>query len=185
MNKRILISEEEKQRILNSHVNATKKHYLIENDPFNLSQPQPQLSNQQIALNKGYGPVSVEYADQLASRGWTDPTPSQKTQNIAQNNTQNKSTQTKTTTTPSYVKQAQILLGMPANEQDGKFGPKTLAALQAKLGVATNTQIKQDNKSTVVNKDMPVVDNTAQIPTEDKTTKDETNSNNNIDSLNS
>jgi hypothetical protein len=172
-----IISEEEKQRILNSHVNATKNHYISEQTPNFINTGGSITSNQQIASDLGYGPRTQSSADQLASGGWTSQTQSQKVQNQEQKPLQTNSN--KTTTTPSYVTQAQILLGMPANEQDGKFGPKTLAALQAKLGVATNTQIKQDNKSTVVNKDIPVTDNTSQTPTEDKT-----NSNNNIDSLN-
>jgi hypothetical protein len=44
------------------------------------------------------------------------------------------------TTTPvkkslsNYVKEAQKLIGMPESEQDGKFGPKTLQALQDFIG---------------------------------------------------
>jgi len=37
--------------------------------------------------------------------------------------------------TGNYVQQAQVLLGIPQAEQDGKFGPKTLQALKTKLGV--------------------------------------------------
>ena len=39
----------------------------------------------------------------------------------------------------NYVKEAQKLIGMSDAEQDGKFGPKTLEVLKAKLGQTTST----------------------------------------------
>jgi hypothetical protein len=153
MNNRFLISEEEKQSILNKHINATKKQYLTEQET---STPVPNIpgvtttssvtNNQKIAMEKGYGPRTTEDANKLASQGWPEKSkPQQTTQNTEQNKTTNNTTKTiNTGTLGSYVKEAQKLLGMSATEQDGKFGPKTLAALKAKLGTpSVTTEPKQ------------------------------------------
>jgi hypothetical protein len=190
MNNRFLISEEEKQSILNKHINATKKQYLTEQETSN---PVPNIpgfpttssltNNQIIGSEKGYGPRTPEYANKLASQGWTaNSKPQQTTQNTEQNKTTNNTTKTISTGTwGSYVKEAQKLLGMSATEQDGKFGPDTLAALKAKLGISSiTTEPKQDKPKT------PTTENPVKPPVENLPGGSSADSNvTNIDTLNS
>lgn len=71
--------ESERERILNLHESATKKQYIITeqetstpaaNIPGVTTTAAGAPDNVKIAMEKGYGAVTKEYADQLASQNW-------------------------------------------------------------------------------------------------------------------
>lgn len=71
--------ESERERILNLHESATKNQYLITeqetstpaaNIPGVTTTAAGAPDNVKIAMEKGYGPVSTEKANELASKGW-------------------------------------------------------------------------------------------------------------------
>ncbi len=79
MKKLYFFDESERERILNLHESATKNQYLINeqetstpaaNIPGVTTTAAATPDNQKIAMEKGYGPVSKEKADELASQGW-------------------------------------------------------------------------------------------------------------------
>jgi hypothetical protein len=119
MKKLFLINEDEKNRILNLHENATKRQYLGE-------QETAPADTTRVATNRPPSTQGQAVAMGQTSRRIQTQTP--------------KSNQTNTTSKQygvNYIKMAQQLLGVTA---DGKFGPKTLAALQSKLNVNTGGQ---------------------------------------------
>ena len=121
------ISEEEKRQILNLHESRTKRHYLI-NEVFNPTIEQAKQFtdkfNAYIAKNPNAAILkdanymnNVQIAMNKISENPAKPVQSQQTQ-------------TNNNSFSNYVKQAQTALGVTA---DGKFGPKTLEALMAKV----------------------------------------------------
>lgn len=78
------LDSSERERILNLHESATKNQYLI-NEQQTPAANIPGVNttatsdNRKIAFEKGYGPISKEYADQLASKGWPAKTTPQQT----------------------------------------------------------------------------------------------------------
>jgi hypothetical protein len=121
-----VIAEEEKNRILGLHETATKNQYLINEQEV----PTPAANilgltnnastdNQTIAMEKGYGPVSQERADELASQGWPEkPATQQKTLQTA-----NKKTTTDTQS--KYAKHLQNVQNVQnkLKEIDPSFAP--------------------------------------------------------------
>ena len=81
--------ESERERILNLHESATKRQYIITeqetstpaaNIPGVTTTAAAAPDNVKIAMEKGYGAVTKEYADQLASQNWpAKPTTQQPT----------------------------------------------------------------------------------------------------------
>ena len=150
-NYNINIAEEEKRQILSLHESRTKRHYLI-NEVYNPTIEQAKqfadAFNAYIAKNPNAAVLkdanymnNVQIAMNKISENPDKPVQSQQTQ--TNNNSFSK-----------YVKQAQTALGVTA---DGKFGPKTLEALMAKLkptavpavsgatSGATQTQVNKTN----------------------------------------
>ena len=125
------ISEEEKKQILSLNESRTKRHYLI-NEKSDVYNPTIEQAKQFVdAFNafKAKNPNSAVFKDakymnkvQIA------------TNKISENPAkpvQSQQTQTNNNSFSNYVKQAQTALGV--TPVDGKFGPKTLEALKAKL----------------------------------------------------
>lgn len=88
MRKLYFFDESERERILNLHESATKNQYLITeqetstpaaNIPGVATTAAATTDNVKIAMEKGYGPVSKEKADELAAQGWPAKTTSQST----------------------------------------------------------------------------------------------------------
>jgi hypothetical protein len=88
MRKLYFFDESERERILNLHESATKNQYLITeqetstpaaNIPGVTTTTAAAPDNIKIAMEKGYGPVSKEKADELASQGWPAKPASQQT----------------------------------------------------------------------------------------------------------
>jgi hypothetical protein len=109
-----MLSEEDRNRILNLHETATKRQYLGE-------QPISQYSTQPVAPMDNTRVTSTQLTSpegRVASGGKASGkfAGKPKTQN--------------TSYTDIYVKQAQELLGVTV---DGKFGPNTLEVLKKKL----------------------------------------------------
>jgi hypothetical protein len=120
--------ESERERILNLHESATKNQYLINeqetstppaNIPGVTTTAAAAPDNQKIAMEKGYGPVSKEKADELAAQGWpAKPAAQQKTQQTA-----NKKTTTDTQS--KYAKHLQNVQNVQnkLKEIDPSFAP--------------------------------------------------------------
>jgi hypothetical protein len=117
--------ESERERILNLHESATKNQYLITEQE--TSTPAANIpgikttaadstsNNQQIALEKGYGPVSKERADELESQGWPAKPKTQQTT----------SRKTTTDTQSKYAKHLQNIQNVQnkLKEIDPSFAP--------------------------------------------------------------
>ena len=149
------IAEEEKRQILSLHESRTKRHYLIneQSDVYNPTIEQAKqftdAFNAYIAKNPNAAILKdAKYMNnvQIATNkinGVQNPAKPVQSQTQTNNNSFSK-----------YVKQAQTALGVTA---DGKFGPKTLEALMAKLkptavpavsgatSGATQTQVNKTN----------------------------------------
>jgi hypothetical protein len=120
--------DSERERILNLHESATKNQYLINeqetstpaaNIPGVTTTAAAAPDNQKIAMEKGYGPVSKEKADELAAQGWpAKPAAQQKTQQ-----TDNKKTTTGTQS--KYAKHLQNVQNVQnkLKEIDPSFAP--------------------------------------------------------------
>ena len=141
------ITNEERNRVLNLHENATKRQYLTEqstnyepvrmtNGSFRIKDNRTNQyvlnANNKVIVTKNE--VDAQNYINNTLRDSPPQTPEPSSQN-AQTNVQYYGT--------DFVKQAQTLLGMKGNQVDGKFGDKTLAALKAKLGGNVNTGAAQ------------------------------------------
>jgi hypothetical protein len=142
-----VITNEERNRVLNLHENATKRQYLTEQftnyKPFRMPNGSFRIKDNrtnQFVLNANNkvivtkNEVDAQNYINNTLRDSPPQTPEPSAQN-AQTNVQYYGT--------DFVKQAQTLLGMKGNQVDGKFGDKTLAALKAKLGGNVNTGAAQ------------------------------------------
>jgi len=138
------ISEEEKRQILNLHESRTKRHYLIneQSDVYNPTIEQAKEFLDRLNAFKAKYPNSKVFKDvkymnkvQIATNkingGQNPAKPIQSQQTQTNNNPFRK-----------YIEQAQTALGVPV---DGKFGPKTLEALKAKLTPTNVTTPPPDN----------------------------------------
>ena len=124
--------ESERERILNLHESATKKQYIITeqetstpaaNIPGVTTTAAAAPDNVKIAMEKGYGAVTKEYADQLASQNWpAKPAAQQSTQQTTQQ-TDNKKTTTNTQS--KYAKHLQNVQNVQnkLKEVDPSFAP--------------------------------------------------------------
>ena len=143
------ITEEEKRQILSLHESRTKRHYLIneQSDVYNPTIEQAKQFLDRFNEFKAKNPNSAVFKDtkymnkvQIATNkingGQNPAKPIQSQQTQTNNNPFRK-----------YIEQAQTALGVPV---DGKFGPKTLEALKAKLTPTNVTTPPPDN--TVVDK---------------------------------
>ena len=126
------ITEEEKRQILSLHESRTKRHYLIneQSDVYNPTIEQAKqfvdkynayiAKNPNAAVLKDFKYMdNVQKALNKINGGQNPAKPVQSQQTQSNNNSFS-----------NYVKQAQTALGVTA---DGKFGPKTLEALMAKV----------------------------------------------------
>lgn len=135
------IAEEEKRQILSLHESRTKRHYLI-NEVYNPTIEQAKqfadAFNAYIAKNPNAAVLkdanymnNVQIAMNKISENPAKPVQSQQTQ-------------TNNNSFSNYVKQAQTALGVTP---DGKFGPKTLEALKAKLTPTSVTTPPVEDKA--------------------------------------
>ena len=140
-NYNINIAEEEKRQILSLHESRTKRHYLI-NEVYNPTIEQAKqfadAFNAYIAKNPNAAVLkdanymnNVQIAMNKISENPDKPVQSQQTQ-------------TNNNSFSNYVKQAQTALGVTP---DGKFGPKTLEALKAKLTPTSVTTPPVEDKA--------------------------------------
>ena len=139
------IAEEEKRQILSLHESRTKRHYLIneQSDVYNPTIEQAKqftdAFNAYIAKNPNAAILKdAKYMNnvQIATNkinGVQNPAKPVQSQTQTNNNSFSK-----------YVKQAQTALGVTA---DGKFGPKTLEALKAKLTPTSVTTPPVEDKA--------------------------------------
>ena len=146
------IAEEEKRQILSLHESRTKRHYLI-NEVYNPTIEQAKqfadAFNAYIAKNPNAAVLkdanymnNVQIAMNKISENPDKPVQSQQTQ-------------TNNNSFSNYVKQAQTALGVTP---DGKFGPKTLEALKAKL---TPTSVTTQSPADKAAADKAVADKAA------------------------
>ena len=116
--------ESERERILNLHESATKNQYLITeqetstpaaNIPGVTTTAAGAPDNVKIAMEKGYGVVTKEYADQLASQNWPAKPKTQQTT----------SKKTTTDTQSKYAKHLQNIQNVQnkLKEIDPSFAP--------------------------------------------------------------
>ena len=125
------IAEEEKRQILSLHESRTKRHYLIneQSDVYNPTIEQAKLFVDKVNAYKAKNPNGAALQDAKLMNSYQIAL-----NKISENPAKPVQSQTQTNnnsfTFSKYVKQAQTALGVTA---DGKFGPKTLEALMAKL----------------------------------------------------
>ena len=126
------IAEEEKRQILSLHESRTKRHYLINE--------QSDVYNPTIEQAKQFTDAFYAYISKNPNAAILNDAKYMNNVQIATNKinggqnpakpVQSQQTQTNNNSFSNYVKQAQTALGVTP---DGKFGPKTLEALKAKL----------------------------------------------------
>ena len=136
-----LINEDEKNRILNLHENATKQQYLTEQStnytPIQRKDGKFYIKDNrtnQYVLNNDNNVIVTKTEED--AQNYINNTLKDSPPQIPEPSAQNAQTNVQYYGTDS-VKEAQKLLGMTGKQVDGKFGPKTLAALKAKLGGGT------------------------------------------------
>jgi hypothetical protein len=142
-----VITNEERNRVLNLHENATKRQYLTEQptnyEPFSMPNGSFRIKDKrtnQFVLNANNKVIVTK--TEVDAQNYINNTLRDSPPQTPEPSTQNTQTNVQYYGT-DFVKQAQTLLGMKGNQVDGKFGDKTLAALKAKLGGNVNTGAAQ------------------------------------------
>ena len=146
------ITKEERSRISNLHESAIKKELMMEQpyvvdksnwDEFSCVMNHPkakkaQMSDGTTAFYIGNETFYNNGRKRLSDGTMTNYSCSDEifAKSTTPDSTETQDTLSQTPSKPkqslySYVKEAQRLIGMPESEQDGKFGPDTLKALQS------------------------------------------------------
>jgi murein L,D-transpeptidase YcbB/YkuD len=126
------IAEEEKRQILSLHESRTKRHYLI-NEQSDVYNPTIEQAKQFVDKYNAYIAKNPNAAVLKDAKYMNNVQIAMNKINGGQNPdkpVQSQQTQSNNNSFSNYVKQAQTALGVTA---DGKFGPKTLEALMAKV----------------------------------------------------